>query len=282
MFEDSPAILRKVLARHLQTLRERAGRSFTQAAGELGLHHTTVRRMERAEHRLRISDLRALLSYYGADEAEVRALVALAERAALKNWWEPYSDLLDGPMTNCLTLESGAARIRAYAPWEVPALLQTAEYARAIAPRPEPDRWIELLERRQALLDSDGSPMLWAVLDESALRWEVGDCKVMTGQLAHLLTMASRPHITIQVVPFSAGPAPAARAGACCVYRLRPKELPDIVCAEQLEGLVFVDKPAAVAAYTEVLDQTAGQATPRGEPTRRLLEGIHEDWRRSA
>ncbi|MGW3569926.1 hypothetical protein ACWDSL_39705 [Streptomyces sp. NPDC000941] len=51
---------------------------------------------------------------------------------------------------------------------------------------------------------------------------------------------------------------------------------------QQLEGLVFVDKPVAVAAYTAVLDLAAGQATAHGDKTRRLLERIHDHWRAAA
>ncbi|MGR3938458.1 helix-turn-helix domain-containing protein [Streptomyces sp. BRA346] len=270
-----------MLAQHLQELRQRGGRSFTQAADRLGLHHTTIRRMEQGLHRPpREPDLRALLEYYGAGEGEIAALVALAGRAAGRNWWDQYD--LPASLAECVMLEGAAARIRAYAPWEVPALLQTENYARATAPDTEPDWRLDLLRQRQAVLGKPTGPLLWVVLDESVLHWQIGAPSVMADQLAHLLEMASRPRINLQVVPFSSGPAPASRAGACCAYRMRVRELPDIVCTEQLDDLVFVNKAAAVARYTEVLDQTAGQATSIGDETRRLLERIHDHWRAAA
>ncbi|MDN3059400.1 helix-turn-helix transcriptional regulator [Streptomyces sp. SRF1] len=267
-----------MLAKHLQMLRERAGRSFAQAADRLGVHHTTIRRMEQGLGRPpRPPDLRELLSFYGAGTGEVSALVELAEKALGRNWWDEYHPT--EAMADCVMLEGGAERIRAYAPWEVPALLQTQDYARALGSGPDPDRWLGLLKRRQAVLEDDAGPLLWAVIDEPVLHWQVGSPGIMADQLAHLLEMAARPRVDLRVVPFSAGPSPAARAGACCVYRLRLRELPDIVCVQQLDGLDFVDKPSAVTHYTAVLDQTVGKATRRGEETRLLLERIKDHWR---
>ncbi|MEV5776606.1 helix-turn-helix transcriptional regulator [Streptomyces antimycoticus] len=278
MSEDSPAILRRVLAKHLQTLRERAGRSFAQAAGRLGLHHTTIRRMEQGLGRPpRPPDLRELLSFYGADAEEASALVELADRASGRNWWDEYS--LSESMADCVMLEGGATRIRVYAPWEVPALLQTEDYARALDPGPDPDRQLDLLKRRQAVLEDDAGPLLWVVLDEPVLHWQIGSPGIMADQLTYLLEMAAQPRVDLRVVPYDAGPSPAARAGACCVYRLRPRELPDTVCVQQLDDLCFVNKPSAVAHYTAVLDQTVGKATRRGEQTRLLLERIQDHWR---
>ncbi|GAA2344973.1 transcriptional regulator [Streptomyces violaceusniger] len=275
---ESPAILRRVLAKHLHMLRERAGRSFAQAAGRLGVHHTTIRRMEQGLGRPpRPPDLRELLSFYGADAGEVSALVDLAERASGRNWWDEYS--LSESMADCVMLEGGAERIRAYAPWEVPALLQTEDYARALGSGPDPDRWLDLLKRRQAVLDDDAGPLLWAVIDEPVLHWQVGSPGIMADQLTHLLEMAARPRVDLRVVPFAAGPSPAARVGTCAVYRLRLRELPDIVCVQQLDGLNFVAKPSAVTHYTAVLDQTVGKATRRGKQTCLLLERIQDHWR---
>ncbi|MBL1115318.1 helix-turn-helix domain-containing protein [Streptomyces sp. 110] len=280
MSEESPAILRRVLGRHLQDLRERTGRSFDEAAAHLGVNHNTVRRLEKGLHKpARSTPWRELLIYYGADDATVNALVELGSRAEQDNWWDEYSDVLSPAMANCVMVEGAADKIRGYVPNEVPALMQTAEYARAAAPVPDCDRWMELLQRRQAVLDDDNGPQLWVTFDQAALLRETGSPGVMEGQLAHLLKLAEQPRITIQVVPFSAGIPHAARAGSCCLYRLRSAELPDIVCVDQLDRMDFVDRQDAVASYTEVLDQTAGQAAARGEETRRLLQKIHDDWR---
>ena len=47
--------------------------------------------------------------------------------------------------------------------------------------------------------------MLWAIMDEGALRRPVGDAEVMRAQFAHLMQMAQNPKIKVLVVPAIAG-----------------------------------------------------------------------------
>lgn len=81
----------------------------------------------------------------------------------------------------------------------MPGLLQTAEYARAmLATRPntsddEVDDLVAARLARQAVLDRDDPPLLWAVIDEAVLHRPVGDAKVMRDQLTHLVEMSARP-----------------------------------------------------------------------------------------
>jgi hypothetical protein len=44
-----------------------------------------------------------------------------------------------------------------------------------------------------------GQPLLWVVLDEGVLRRSIGDRKVMRAQAEHLVEMAGRPNVVIQV-----------------------------------------------------------------------------------
>jgi hypothetical protein len=48
-------------------------------------------------------------------------------------------------------------------------------------------------------------PLFMAVMDEAVLYRRVGDAKVMRGQLEHLLAMAGRPRVTLQVIPAEVG-----------------------------------------------------------------------------
>lgn len=66
---------------------------------------------------------------------------------------------------------------------------------------------------RQAILAPGDPPLLWVVLDEGVLHREVGDSKLMSGQLLHLAEMSRRPNITVEAVPYSTG----ARWPAGCV-----------------------------------------------------------------
>lgn len=61
---------------------------------------------------------------------------------------------------------------------------------------------------RQALLDREDPPKLWAIIDEAAARRLVGGREVMRVQLEKLNEAAARPSVTLQVIPFDAGPHP--------------------------------------------------------------------------
>jgi Domain of unknown function (DUF5753) len=94
----------------------------------------------------------------------------------------------------------------------VPGLLQTEEYARAVVstrPNTSDDQIEELVAariQRQEVLGREESPLLWTLIDEAALYREVGTPGIMNNQLRHLADLSRRPNVTIQVVPYSAGP----------------------------------------------------------------------------
>ncbi len=62
--------------------------------------------------------------------------------------------------------------------------------------------------RRQEQLDRDDPPLLFFILDEAVVRRLIGGRDVMRRQIHHLIEMAARPNVTIEIVPFSAGSHP--------------------------------------------------------------------------
>jgi hypothetical protein len=59
---------------------------------------------------------------------------------------------------------------------------------------------------RHAVLTRANAPQFCAVVDEGALRRPIGEPGVMHRQLQHLLNAAEQPHVTLRVVPLTAGP----------------------------------------------------------------------------
>jgi hypothetical protein len=65
-----------------------------------------------------------------------------------------------------------------------------------------------------------------------------------------------RHHVSIDVVPFSAG----AHVGACApftYFRFREPELPDVVYSEILSASVYLDQRADVVAHLEAHNRMA-------------------------
>jgi transcriptional regulator with XRE-family HTH domain len=107
-------------------------------------------------------------------------------------------------------VEAEATTIREFQVARISGLLQTEDYARALFRRDVPTADDALIEERVAarmsrqrlFLTGDAGPLLVVVMDESAIRSNVGDANVMRSQLKHLLATAKRPNIVIQVAPF--------------------------------------------------------------------------------
>ncbi|MFC0602386.1 helix-turn-helix domain-containing protein [Streptomyces palmae] len=265
---SAPTVGQMVLGMRLRALREAAGVSFDQAARALHVNQTTVRRMEKAEVGLKLPYVEKLLQTYGTPPEEIEAFLALAEEANKPGWWHRFRDVLPDWFSLYVSLEESASRIRGYEPQCVPGLLQTPEYARALfkvgfpsGSEEELDRRVELRMARQNLLSRPDAPHLWVVCDETVLRRPVGGRAVMRAQIDRLIESLAMPNVTLQVVPFAAGPHPC-MFGPFQLFRFSIPELPDIVYGESLTSAGYLDQRADVAAYLEALDRMCAQATP--------------------
>ncbi|MEU9793693.1 helix-turn-helix transcriptional regulator [Streptomyces sparsogenes] len=265
---SAPTVGQMVLGMRLRDLREKAGVGYDEAAKALHVNQTTVRRMEKAEVGLKLPYVEKLLQTYGVDQEEIETFLSLAEDANRPGWWHRFRDVLPDWFSLYVSLEGAASRIRAYEPHFIPGLLQTEDYARALlsigfpqADAEELDRRVALRMERQELLIRPDGPHLWVVMDEPVFRLPIGGPDVMRAQIDRLIEAIQMPNVTLQVVPFAAGPHPG-MGGPFQLFRFQIPELPDIVYVEGLTGAGYLDERADVAAYLEALDRMGTQATP--------------------
>ncbi|MFF4080042.1 Scr1 family TA system antitoxin-like transcriptional regulator, partial [Streptomyces sp. NPDC001777] len=124
-----------------------------------------------------------------------------------------HGSLLEG-FPQYVGYEGRAAEIRLYEVGIIHGLLQTPEYARALAdsavrrgtitPEQAEER-ASFLAERQAALVRPRPPTLLVVLDESCIRRQVGGAKVMAAQLDRLIEFAEQPNTVLQIAPFGIG-----------------------------------------------------------------------------
>jgi transcriptional regulator with XRE-family HTH domain len=280
----APTVLRMVLGKRLQDLREQAGLSYEEAGRALDVTHATIRRMEKAEVGLKLPYVEKLLSTYGVDSAEeIGGFLALAREANRPGWWHSFRDVLPDWFSAFVSLEGEAAVIRAYEPHYVPGLLQTPEYARAVlraglphAAADEIDRLVTLrTERQSLLLRRDAPPLLWVVMDETVMRRPIGGRKVMRDQIGALMDATERANVRLQVIPYNAGPHPA-MYGPFHIFRFQLPEIPDIAYAESLVGGVYFDERDDVSTFLEALDRMCAQAAP-AQSTKAILDGMRKE-----
>ncbi|MFH8410328.1 helix-turn-helix domain-containing protein [Streptomyces sp. NPDC018019] len=275
-----PTVLRIILGTQLRRLREAAGITREAAGEAIRGSHAKMCRLELGRVGCKERDVADLLTLYKVtDEDERAGFLALARGTSTPGWWHRYSDVLPGWFETLIGLEEAASVIRTYEVQFIPGLLQTADYARAVCrlgslSRTEIERRVELRLQRQALLTAPGAPRLWAVIDEASLRRPLGGPGVMPAQLRHLLEMARRPNITVQVAPFHLG-GHAAAGGPITILRFLEPDLPDIVYLEQLTSALYLDKRDDVDHYLAVMDRLSAQSeSPR--TTQAILEELVE------
>ena len=279
----SPTVLRMILGRQLQALRENAGFSYVQAADVIYSSEWTIRRMERAEGGLKPLMLKTLLIAYGiTDIREIDTLLSLAREASKPGWWHRYGEALPDWFKVAVGLEESASLIRAYEPQVVPGLLQTEAYARAITtasfpaePPGESERRVALRLARQDLLQRQAPPEYQVVLEECVLRRPIGGTDVIRQQISHLIEATGQPNITIQVLPFAAGWHPAMH-GMFNVFHFPDQDMPDVVYSEALTSATYLNKPEDTAPYTDALDRMTAQTAAPEESVTLLRQILKE------
>lgn len=157
--------------------------------------------------------LRELLDLCGVTDEGMRTeLLALARDGRVRGWWAPFASVLSEQYAAYIGFEAEAKALRLHEALVIHGLLQTEDYARALLRSNVPFLAAETVEAkvkvrmaRQERLDSSNPLHVWAVLDESLLRRNVGGPGTMHGQLTRLLEVSELPNVTIQIRSFASG-----------------------------------------------------------------------------
>ncbi|MEE4490035.1 helix-turn-helix domain-containing protein [Streptomyces sp. BE230] len=260
MAASRPTVRRRRLAALLVDLRERAGKTPEMAAERIGCHRTKINRIENARLGVSLGELRDLLTFYGVEEAaQVEEAVALAQRSREPGWVQraglarpSYADFID--------YERTADYIRSFQNSLIAGLLQTPDYAKAVLStspstleQDEVEALVTARIKRQEVLQRPEPPRMCVIEGESALRLQVGGAQVMRKQLEHLMTMAERPSVEVQVIPDSAG-AHAGLAGSFVLFGFPNPSFSEVVCVEHRTGTLYMETPEETGEYTLIFD----------------------------
>jgi transcriptional regulator with XRE-family HTH domain len=179
------------------------------------------------------------------------------------------------------SIEREALSLRSWELPVVPGLLQTEAYARALLRGVLPDANDDEVEQqasarvqRQEILRRQDPPMLWAIMDEGALRRRVGDASIMREQLDHLIEVSRSPKIKVLVVPASAG-AHVGLSGAFVIAEFR--EGPDVVYLDTAAQGQIADHPDIVKACAQVFDTLRAEALPP-QASLDLIAEVRDTW----
>lgn len=237
----------------------------------------TIKRAEDGDNALLARQLARYVDVCGADRETRAHLIELGQQARKRGgWWSAYKDLLPGPYVQ---LEAEASEVHNYEPLLVPGLLQTEEYAHAIAsamqrrPR-DAERHVEARMRRQRRV-YDGDLTVNAMIDEAVLQRAAVD-DIGQAQLHHLAEMAALPNVRIRVLPWAAGLYPAAGLPIVMLRFASPFD-PDLAMTETPGGEKYYDDAEEVAGLNAVLDGIDEIALPSSD-TLGIVDRYPKRW----
>ncbi|MBW8487435.1 helix-turn-helix domain-containing protein [Actinomadura parmotrematis] len=280
-----PTVRQRRLGSELRALREGMRFKGDEVAHRLSWSTAKVSRLENARTGARVDDVVELLKLYGVTGDRRDDLVKLAESATERGWWEDYPSV-NPAYAELIAIESDASTALCWENLVVHGLLQTREYALSLSrgwnvlkPTHEREiqRWVDVRMRRQKVLDSETPLHMDVIFDEAVLRRKVGEDKVMTDQLAHLVEMANRPNIEIRVFPLDeVQPISSPPFTLMRFERKYGTSFPDIVHTESI-SFVYVHEEKETFQYDLSFTALRKKALPPA-PSLAFLEDMHAQW----
>lgn len=194
-----------LLGRTLRELRDKSGMERAAVLTALGWDSSKLSKFESGQGVPTVKELDDLLDLFEVgDRAEILNLAAQARRRSrfgrVPDWSRQY-----------FGLEQDARKLSVYQGELLPGLFQTETYARELISRSklvspaDVESVVQARLKRQALLDRDDPPQIHAVVGEGALVRKFGGGEAFEEQIQRLIDVSRLPHVTLQVLPFSAG-----------------------------------------------------------------------------
>jgi transcriptional regulator with XRE-family HTH domain len=198
----------------------------------------------------------------------------------LRMWEDAHRSLFPVWFAPVVPLQREAEKITGWELGSVPGLLQTEDYARAVAKARKPHGDEEAIERivqarmeRQGVLSRPKPPMLWYIIHEGVLRQRTGGTEVMAVQLDRLIKAAEAPGIVIQVLPFSAQANPGMDG---LLYLYERTGQPMVAYCETYGGARVINDATEVSDLVTVMGMLRAAALPPWDSTG-LLRRIRRD-----
>ncbi|WP_405958723.1 Scr1 family TA system antitoxin-like transcriptional regulator [Streptomyces phaeochromogenes] len=266
---DPSSSPRALIGAELRHARERKGLSQSELGEPLFVSGSFIGQLEAGTRRLHLE--------YAAQIDEILDTNGFFERNCKALAKSKYPD----HFAEAAEAEAIATAIREYATLLIPGLLQTRAYAEAVfraykptAPKAEIDPLVAARLERAHLLDDPTTPLLWAILDEAAIRREVGSGAVMGEALQHVAKLTREHRIIVQVLPFDAG-AHASMEGSLKLMEF--EDAPPLSFVEGPDMGKLLDDPATVARHTLMFSLLQAAALSP-ENSLALIDAVAQDY----
>lgn len=262
---------RQALADRLAELCRDAGLSGLDLAERCGWSRSKSSRIMNTRTPPSSEDIRAWCRACGAEE-QTEDLIAMLRTA--EGMWVGWRRMERAGLKQAqearLPLYERTRRFRSYSSWLVPGMIQTQPYTTAA---------LRAIQRRRGLVDDvagavaarmerqrvlhEGDRRFAFLVEESVLRAGIGGAEVMTGQLGHLISVASLPNVSLGVVPMRPDRERWPAEGFW-IYDTAQ------VNVELISGYLTITQPSEVGMYAETFAELAALAV-YGSPARVLI-----------
>ncbi|MFE9934484.1 helix-turn-helix domain-containing protein [Streptomyces sp. NPDC005533] len=262
---------RQALADRLAELGRDAGLSGRDIAECCDWHPSKSSRIMNARTQPSADDIRAWCRACGAEEQSEDLIASLRTAEGMWVGWRRMERAgLKHSQEARLPLYQRTRRFRSYSSWLVPGMIQTQPYTTAA---------LQAIQRRRGLVDDvaaavavrmerqrvlyEGNRRFAFLVEESVLRSGIGGSEVMSGQLGHLISIASLPNVSLGVVPMQ----PDRERWPTEGFWIYDTEQVNV---ELVSGYLTITQPSEVAMYAGTFAELA-QAAVYGAQARALI-----------
>lgn len=267
---------RQALAKRLADLCRDAGLTGLDLAERCGWSRSKSSRIMNAKTPPSADDIRAWCQACGAEDQTEDLIASLRTAEGMwVNWRRMERAGLKQAQEARLPLYQRTRRFRSYSSWLVPGMIQTQPYTTAA---------LQAIQRRRGLVDDvadavaarmerqralyEGDRRFAFLVEESVLRAGIGGAEVMSGQLGHLISIASLPNVSLGVVPMRPDRERWPAEGFW-IYDTAQ------VNVELISGYLTITQPSEVAMYAETFAELAALAV-YGAAARALITSALE------
>ncbi|MBF6170981.1 helix-turn-helix domain-containing protein [Nocardia blacklockiae] len=283
-----------LLGREIEHMMAKAGVSQSEAAAILETSQSRIAMLVGGVGAITIGDLERLATALGfTDPGYLETLQELRRDGHKRGFWSTgYRRAYVEDLRLLVDLEAHAALLRVTEAEIVPGLLQCESYIRALhepddSAAPDPDRVtvedsVRARLARQEILAGPNPPRLQAILSESCLRRAYGGRTTMLEQLEYLQKLSQRPHLLIQVLPFTVTTQGAGMEDRFTLVRVPSPGIAgdlDIAIAESQGDIRYIDDKAGVAARETVWARLSAAALG-ADDSRDFIDKVARSFRR--
>ena len=260
----------------LQRLRTERGMTCAQVGAAIGVSASTISRIETGRRPASSEDVASILTALKITGVERERLMEQSHRQNDPELVETTTE----QSRSFRHFETRAISITNFELFLMPGLAQTPDYARAVIAATQIDATDKVIEERvgrrmarQAILVRRDPPKLHWIVTELGLRQPIGGRPTMARQVRQLADFATRPNITINVIPASVVEHPGLM-GSFVTFEFTGD--PTIVFVEDRTTGLFLDDPDKVDLYRLTVEKLTAAAADSRESID-LMRSVAED-----